>query len=64
VGGTDLPTITFNPEGVQVVNQALQLDRMLNVNVTEIKEPLLASRFGVDVALPGGSHNANAACTE
>lgn len=58
VDGAALPTITLNPEGVQVLNTAL------NLNITEIKEPLLASRFGVDLSLPGGSHDASAACTQ
>jgi hypothetical protein len=36
----------------------------LNLNIAEIKEPLLASRFGVDLSLPGGAHDASAACTQ
>jgi hypothetical protein len=64
VGGADLPTLTLNPEGVQVVNSALNLDQMLAVNVTELKEPILAARLGVDLALPGGAHDANASCPE
>lgn len=58
VNGADLPTITLNPEGVQVLNQAL------NLGITSIKEPLLASRFGVDLSLPGGAHQDSAACVE
>ncbi|MCC7164253.1 MAG: hypothetical protein IT331_17290 [Anaerolineae bacterium] len=58
VNGAALPTVTLNPEGVQVLNQAL------NLNITSIKEPLLAARFGVDLSLPGGSHEADAACVE
>jgi len=58
VDGAELPTITLNPEGVQVVTQAL------NLPIASIKDPLLASRFGVDLALPGGSHQAAAACEE
>jgi hypothetical protein len=64
VAGSELPTITLNPEGVQVVNQALNLDQMLAVNVTELKEPILNARLGVDLALPGGAHDAAASCTE
>jgi hypothetical protein len=58
IDGAELPTITLNPEGVQVLNQAL------NLNIGQIKEPLLAARFGVDLALPGGSHQADATCPE
>jgi len=58
VDGADLPTITVNPEGLEVVNQAL------NLNISNIKEPLLAARFGVDLSLPGGSHAADATCKE
>lgn len=58
VNGAELPTITLNPEGVQVLNQAL------NLNITSIKEPLLASRFGVDLSLPGGAHQDAATCAE
>lgn len=58
VDGAQLPTITLNPEGVEVINQAL------NLNITNIKAPLLAARFGVDLSLPGGSHVATAACNE
>lgn len=58
VDGAQLPTITLNPEGVQVVNQAL------NLNISSIKDPLLAARFGVDLSLPGGSHDAAATCKE
>jgi len=58
VNGAALPVITLNPEGVQVLNQAL------NLNITSIKEPLLASRFGVDLSLPGGTHQESATCAE
>lgn len=58
VDGAPLPTITLNPEGVQVLNQAL------NLNITNIKEPLLGSRFGADLSLPGGAHAADATCPE
>jgi hypothetical protein len=58
VNGAALPVITLNPEGVQVLNQAL------NLNITSIKEPLLASRFGVDLSLPGGAHQESATCVE
>lgn len=58
VDGAQLPTITLNPEGVEVLNQAL------NLNITNIKAPLLAARFGVDLSLPGGAHVATAACNE
>lgn len=57
VDGADLPTITLNPEGVQVLNQAL------NLNLTSIKEPLLAARFGVDLSLAGAAHSSDS-CTE
>jgi hypothetical protein len=58
IDGAELPSVTVNPEGVQVLNQAL------NLNITQIKEPLLAARFGLDLALPGGSHVADATCPE
>jgi len=62
VDGAELPTITLNPEGLEVVNQAL--GQSMNMSMSSIKDPLLAARFGVDLSLPGGTHAAAATCTE
>lgn len=58
VNGAALPSITLNPEGVQVVTQAL------NLPIGGLKDPILAARLGVDVSLPGGQHVATAECVE
>jgi hypothetical protein len=58
IDGAELPTVTLNPEGVQVINEALSL------NITQLKDPLLAARFGVDLSLPGGAHVPTAVCPE
>lgn len=55
--GQDLPDVVLSPEGLQVITQAL------NLGITDAKEPLLASKFGFDVALPGGAHPNGAGCT-
>jgi hypothetical protein len=57
VNGAELPTITVNPEGINVLNKALNLN--LDPNATSA---VLGSKLGVDLSLPGGSHSATATC--
>lgn len=58
IDGQDLPDIQLSPEGLQLISQAL------NLGITNMKEPLLASKFGFDVAFPGGTHPNGAGCTQ
>lgn len=53
--GKDLPTLTFDPKGVQFLTQALGLD-LGNI------EPAFSSKLGVDVSLPGGVHKTGTTC--
>ncbi len=63
VDGAELPTIVLNPEGVQVLNQALGLQQALAVDVNALKTAILGAKFGVDLTLPGGTHS-NATCPD
>jgi len=56
VDGKDLPAITLYPKGIQTVMQALGLQFLVSV------DPLFTSQFGVDVGMPGGSHQAGTIC--
>jgi hypothetical protein len=56
VDGKDLPSITLYPQGVQVLNQAFGLGIQNGV------DPVFASLLGVDISLPGGTHQAGASC--
>lgn len=56
VDGADLPTITLNPQGVQVLSKAL------NLGIENNMDSVLGSKLGVDVSLPGGTHVTNATC--
>jgi hypothetical protein len=56
VDGKDLPSITLYPKGVQVLSQAL------NLGIENSVDPVFASLLGVEVSLPGGSHQASAVC--
>jgi len=58
VNGAELPTITLNPDGVNMVTKALNLPVDSGAETA-----VLNSRLGVDVSLPGGSHSANATCS-
>jgi hypothetical protein len=53
--GKDLPSLTFDPKGVQFLTQALGLD-LGNV------EPAFSSKLGLDVSMPGGAHKTGATC--
>lgn len=57
VDGQALPTITLNQEGVNVLAKALNLPVQPQTTAA-----VLASKAGVDVALPSGAHSPNATC--
>jgi hypothetical protein len=57
VDGQDLPTLTLNPDGVNLVTKALNLP--VDSNATS---EVLNATLGVDLSLPGGTHDANANC--
>lgn len=57
VNGAQLPKITVNPAGVEVLNQAL------NLGIKNTR-PLFLSNVGVDLVLPGGQHQADASCSK
>ena len=56
--GNDLPMLTLDKSGVSTLN------RILGLRVGSELDPLFNSKFGVDVALPGGAHQAGASCGE
>jgi len=58
VDGGELPSLTVNPEGLQVINKSM------NLGIGDYSQSLLGSRFGVDVALPGAQHSTTATCPE
>jgi biopolymer transport protein ExbD len=51
VDGQELPTITIQPDGIDVIQKAL------NLPITPNIESVLGSRLGVDVSFAGGSHS-------
>lgn len=53
--GKNLPTITVDPKG------AAYLTKALNLAIDNL-DPFFAAQIGVDVSLPGGSHQATATC--
>lgn len=55
VDGNDLPAITLDPKGVQLVTRALGLD-LGNI------QPFFTSLMGVDISIGGGAHKAGAIC--
>jgi hypothetical protein len=57
VNGQELPSITVNPEGVQLLNQILNLGIDSNASAA-----ILGSKLGVDVVLPGGQAATGATC--
>lgn len=58
IDGGDMPSLTINPEGLQVVNKAM------NLGIGDYSQSLLGSRFGFDVAMPGAQHASGATCPE
>lgn len=58
VNGQALPTITLNPDGIMMITNSLNLDP----SVAGATPAVLGSKLGVDVSLPGGTHQAGATC--
>lgn len=58
VDGAELPKVTITAAGIDVANQAL------NLNIPDLQQPLLGSRFGVDLSMPGGAHATAETCPE
>jgi hypothetical protein len=56
VDGKDLPAITLNPKGIQFLSKGLNLGPGISL------DSLFGSQLGVDISLPGGSHQAGTAC--
>lgn len=56
VDGNDLPAITLDPKGVQMVMKALNLVDLGNI------QPFFTTLMGVDISVGGGAHKAGAIC--
>jgi hypothetical protein len=57
VNGADLPSITLNPKGVNLVSKALNLPIDANA-----ESAVLDARLGFDLSLPGGTHAGDGSC--
>ncbi len=55
--GRDLPSLTFDPKGVQFLTEAFGL-ALGNV------EPAFSTTLGMDVTMPGGTHQTGATCAK